>query len=194
MNPPRRAIGGGASRSSMPEATTKICPECAETIRAAAQLCPCCQSPLTPAARWRPVGWAAGAVAAVVAAAVLGERILEPSEAFLGRDFARHRSELGIVRTSLDQTRASRDWWLSGFVTNRGPTAWRVKEFEVRQLDAAGRLLDASHAGLAETFVVLPGREHAFRLNLGTRDWTNATARCETRVQLAIDPRVPSSD
>lgn len=178
----------------MPDDATQTCPHCAETIRAAARLCPCCQSPLTRRAQWRPVIWSAGAVASLVAAAVLAEHILEPSEAFLGRDFARHRGELTIVRAALESPRASRDWWFSGFVTNRGAIAWRVKEFEVRQFDAAGRLADAFHATLAEPFVVPPGQEHAFRLNLGTRDGSPEPPRCEARVQLAVDPRVPSSD
>jgi hypothetical protein len=104
-----------------------------------------------------------------------------------GRNFARHRHELELVRVAMERPEARPEFWVSGFVTNTGAYPWRVRELEVRLLDTQGNLVDVQHPRFKDTFVVEPGHEHAFRVGLGTLAWTNFVGVPQVRVQTATD-------
>ena len=146
---------------------TKVCPLCAETIKASAKVCPFCRS---RQGRFTILkGELASAFTVIALLGVLAAMGLwmfpEPSDPESDPYFVRHRDELPVVRTTLESTKKVGHFWLSGFVTNRGHRPWRVHGLEVRFLDAQGGLLEAQHEK-AEAFVVQPGTEHAFRIEL----------------------------
>ena len=137
---------------------TKICPLCAETIKAAAKVCPCCGS------RQRGSGLQRGQVSGVLVliASVVGIFALfswlSPNETdkLYSPFFPQHRHELAVARTSLESPGKGLDMWLSGYITNAGSRSWRVHELEVRVLDSRGAMIDVQHPefGQSEAFVV----------------------------------------
>jgi hypothetical protein len=174
---------------------TKVCPLCAETIKAAAKVCPFCQNRQD---RWSL--WAQDSLPAVVGFFLLGISVLFVLWLFPwqarseGRSFAGHRSDLKVLPVALDRAKTRPEFWLSGFVTNTGAYPWRVHELEVRFLDGQGHLFDVLHPAVENAFVVEPGREHAFRVKLGTITWTNNAALPQVRVQTASDGHLPPKD
>ena len=149
---------------------TKVCPLCAETIKAAAKVCPFCRS---RQGRFTVLKGELGS--AIVTIALLAVPIWMSSSLFpddsdstSAVDFVRHRGELPVVRTVLEGAEGRQRFWLSGYVTNKGDRPWRVHKLEVRLLDARGNLLEVQHRPFAKNnaFVVQPNSEHAFRIEL----------------------------
>jgi hypothetical protein len=97
---------------------TKVCPVCAETIKVAAKLCPFCQSRQSQFARCRQelgpviVGLGCLGLLAALCAWILPD---EPTDR--ERNFARHRHELGVIRTVWE------------YSTNDGTTGRRSEQF-----------------------------------------------------------------
>ena len=58
--------------------------------------------------------------------------VFEEKFASKGRNFVRHRSELRVLRTSLEREKKKPEFWLTGYVTNSGNYPWRVRELELR--------------------------------------------------------------
>jgi hypothetical protein len=104
-----------------------------------------------------------------------------------GRRFVRHEGDLTIERASLESAAKRPEFWLSGFVTNRGPYPWRVREIEVRFLNSDGSLLDVQHPRIGDPFVVQSARECAFRLALGRLPPAVSGTGFQARVQHATD-------
>ena len=161
---------------------------CAETIKAAAKVCPYCQTRLSWSASWRQELGGAVAILLLTGVAVALCAWLIPDEPGpSGRSFPPHRDDLLVHRTSLESARKRPEFWLSGFVSNRGTYPWRVERLEVRFLDRESRLLDVQDPGVTEAFVVLPARECAFRVSLGRLPPVVSQATVTARVQEATD-------
>lgn len=172
--------------SDQPE--TKVCAMCAETIKAAAKLCPFCQSRQSRFAFWWYECFAILAALSMVAVAIAAIVWLAPEEKGVGgRNFASHRNDLAVFGTTLGRVQARPDFWLTGFVTNRGEHPWRVHELEVRFLDERDELLDVRRAVPSQAFVVPPRQDHGFRVDLGELVFTNSNVTRQLRVQLATD-------
>jgi hypothetical protein len=172
----------------MSPSETIICPFCAETIKAAAKVCPFCQSKQGRFAFWRqkflgviPV------IFFVIAAIVILAWFAPESNHPGGRNFTWHRSDLVVMNTSLERNGARPDFWLTGVVTNQGKFPWRVCQFEVRFLDERSNLLDVYHPDAEGSFVVGSCQESGFRVKLGRPAFTNNSITRQVRVQLAID-------
>lgn len=167
---------------------TKTCPFCAETIKAAAKICPFCQTRLNRWGLWGPELAVVFYVVVLIGFwGLLIKFVFEAAGPFEGRQFARHRNELEVARSHLELAPMGQETWISGFVTNRGPYAWRVQQFEVRFQDDQQTPFDVLHPTVKPSFVVLPGREHAFRVRLGKLAWTNEPRTVVVRVHAAID-------
>ena len=174
------------------ESQTKTCPLCAETIKAAAKVCPFCQARQGRAARWR--GQLGPVLSGVCMLALLGLVCYWalPDVPASGRKFARHREELRVLRTSLEREKKKPDFWLTGCVTNAGHFPWRVHELELRFLDPQGNMLDVRHPDVSEAFVVKPHDENAFHVGLGEVVFTNRSVVHQVRVQSATDGNLPA--
>jgi hypothetical protein len=175
---------------------TKICPLCAETIKAAAKLCPNCRTRQSRFGLWQAEILAGLVWMVWIGVALAVCALMFPGESGFGsRTFARHRSDLLIVRTSLERVErvGSRpDFILTGYVTNQGKFPWRVQNLEARFLDAAGNMLDVQHTDISgPTFVVQPKQEHAFRASLGRVAFTNDAVVQSVRVHRATDGNYP---
>lgn len=171
---------------------TKICQRCAETIKAAAKVCPFCQGRQGRFAFWQeqlPL------VVSVLLLLVLLGLVCYwalPDVPESGRKFARHREDLRVLRTSLEREKTQPKFWLMGYVTNRGNYPWRVRSLESRFLDAQGNLLDVRHMDVSNPFVVQPHGEDAFRVALGEVVFTNSGVVQQVRVQTATDGNLPA--
>ena len=97
-----------------------------------------------------------------------------------------------VVRTSLERAKKRPEFWLTGYVTNKGDHPWRVHELEVKFMDGEGNMLDVHHPNVGELFVVQPRREHAFRVELGKVAFTNSGVFTQARVQTATDGDRPA--
>jgi len=149
---------------------TKVCPLCAETIKAAAKVCPFCRSRQSRFTVLK--GELGGAIITITLFAVLiwmsSWLFPDDSDSTSAGDFVRHRSELPVVRTVLEGAEQQQQFRLSGFVTNKGDRPWRVTGLEVRFLNAQGSLLEVQHRVFDKNnaFVVQPNNEHAFQIKL----------------------------
>jgi hypothetical protein len=168
---------------------TKVCRFCAETIKAAAKLCPYCRSKQGRYVVWRQellIG--IPAVILIIIAIMLISRLAPEDSGVGGRGFAGHQSDLIVLSTSMDRDKMGKpDFWLAGVVTNQGVYPWRVHEFEVRFLDERGNLLDVRHPDLKDSFVIQSHQAHGFRVELDELAFTNRNITHQVRVQMATD-------
>ena len=172
---------------------TKVCPLCAETIKAAAKLCPHCQ---TRQNRFRLLaGELTGIVIVVlvmVGVPIFCETILPAeSDESSSATFVIHRSDLLVSNPAWENTEKNNgDCWLTGWVTNNGNHAWRVHGFELKIFDGKSSLRDVAHPDLkkSEAFVVQPGQAHAFKVRFASQV-IETSSKLSARVQKATDGR-----
>jgi len=171
---------------------SKTCPRCAETIKAAVKVCPFCQGRQGRFALWQEQ---LGPVLSVLLLLVLLGLVcywVLPDVPASGRNFARHRDDLRVLRASLEREKKKPEFCLTGYVTNAGHFPWRVHELELRFLDAQSNMLDVCHPALSDSFVVPPCGETAFRVRLGELVFTNGGVVHRVRVKRATDGNLPA--
>lgn len=159
-----------------PNEVPRTCPYCAESIRAAAKLCPHCRQWLT----WRSLR------NPMVNATVMGTGMLVMFFIFsytaftaLGRMFNAppyyedHPDALALVTSGLNwaQTKDGPRIYVTGILTNRSAFAWRDVEFECRFYDRAGKMIDA--AGPRSYLTIRTNDDAAFRATVNPSAPTN---------------------
>ncbi len=166
----------------------KVCPLCAEQIKAAAKVCPYCRASETRLARWGPYFLVALSGSLMLAVVGLACWFLFP-DAFRReeRSFHPYRSQMVVGGTTLERGQDKPGFWVTGFITNLSAFPWRVEELEARILDREGKLVDVCHERLPEKFVVPPRHEQAFRVGLPHLMYTNRGSVARIRVAAATD-------
>ena len=180
-------------------AETKICPFCAETIKAAAKKCPFCNSRLPRHARIRQE-LILGLGCLIVFASFIYICALtypeSPADSILrGRNFGSHRNDLLVRSLAINSEKRTTNafyYSVSGFVTNKSAYPWRVKEIELTVSNSQGAV-DVRHEEVKEPFVVQPRAEHAFVFRYETI-LTNSIVATQARVENARDGTLASDD
>lgn len=170
---------------------TKVCPQCVETIQAAAKICPFCQSRLS-----RVVFWGQGLLTLAATLMLLGLLAgfgwwFERMDPFDNRESPFKQSDLRAGQVALERAKTRPEFWVSGLITNQGKLPWRVHGLEVRLLDSQSNLCDVIHVRVQEPFVAQPGQEHAFRVTLDQLAWTNSAINPQVRVESVSDGNRP---
>jgi len=151
----------------------KICPLCAETIKAAAKVCPHCR-------HWQPrkwsfsnpqllqsvasVFWAVAIFGAIIGLGYFLENLIGPK-----RDFAPYQSQIAVVSSevSLQMYGSNLTVDVVGVVTNKSNFAWKNVGLEARLFDKDGKLIDVIQASDSsyDGIVVLPHAEAGFKIH-----------------------------
>lgn len=172
----------------MSDPSARTCPFCAETISAAAKVCPHCQQWLALRSLRHPLiqtllyvvpflmFWAG--IRLVIIAHI--EKLTNPKPFY--SEFA-DSLRVREARMRFVETYRGPRIWIVGMVTNTSPIAWRSAEFDCRFYDAAGTLVDAgTGTGL---FTILPHSDAAFRISLEPIAPTNAYGSFSVSVSYA---------
>jgi hypothetical protein len=174
-------------------AETKVCPFCAEKIKAAAKKCPFCNSRLFKHALFLQefvLGLSLVFMVGCFVVVCASEWPDGSDEA--GRSFAWHRKDLDAtnVQASLEN-HGTNDFYyhVTGVVTNKGDYPWRVQEFELTVTNTQG-VADIRHTEVNEAFVVQSHTAHEFVIQCRT-GLTNAVIIAQVRVENARDGNLP---
>lgn len=168
---------------------TKVCPLCAEIIKAAAKICPYC--------RRSQNRWVFLSVYDLVM--ILTVLLFVSSSLMLvhwmdhGRTFSPGRDRIEVLSSqlALDATEFGTNVVVVGILSNSSPYAWTLagkRDMEVRFFDRDGRTVDAVKPYWDEEFTILPQSDHSFRSYLDRKSIPNH-ASYKIYVKSAQDPR-----
>jgi len=152
---------------------TKVCPLCAETIKAAAKVCPHCRYWQKKWSLNNPqVGvtlWIIVCFAAISGFGIFYERMFGPKE-----EFATYRDEITVVNSQFSQRISTSGCdsnvnvyvTVVGTLTNRSNITWKDIGVEAQFLDKSGKQFDAItvNADGYRGATVLPHGEAAFKI------------------------------
>jgi len=172
----------------MNDPTTKTCRMCAETIKAAARLCPYCRTDQRQSAVIVTIApWLMGflLLAFFVGGFSVVYRLFTP-----GRDFAPFRNQFEIVSSSMQFNQNEKGAWVAtvGTIRNNSDYAWKEVQLEARYFDSAGKLIDVGVQTFSDV-VVQQHSESAFRIRTIAGQPTNAYASHKVLVRSGRDIR-----
>jgi hypothetical protein len=166
---------------------TKVCPLCAETIKAAAKVCPHCRR---SQGRWFVLSrydvLAIATPLLLVGAIYLFSRVF-----YQERDFALDRDKILVLdfHFAVAKDRHETNVVVSGVLTNESEHSWDIGDFEIRYLNREGKILNAANS--SDGFIVLPHCDHSFSMTLYSLKSVPQFASCKIKVISAEDPRAP---
>jgi hypothetical protein len=145
---------------------TKTCPLCAETINAAAKVCPHCrhwqmrwsfQNPQIVGSLWGILGLCVWLTLLAYLNKIFGPK----------RDFAEYPDQIAVVSSQFSHRTVGSNLMVTvvGVLTNRSNCSWEDVGFETRFFDRDGKLIDAVvQTGDFQRFAILKHSEEAFRV------------------------------
>ena len=166
-------------------AETKVCPLCAETIKAAAKVCPHCrkiQNRLFFLSRYDLTA-VMGAILLLVSCILIFNAMTQ------ARVFSPAHDKIIVLNSqfTVEADRYSTNLMVMGMLTNASDYAWAIRRLEVRFFDGAGTMTDTD-AGASLSLVVPAHTEHSFRLPLYSKRSVPAYSRYEILVTSALEP------
>jgi hypothetical protein len=171
----------------------KNCPYCAETIPAAAKLCPRCRQWLSLCSFRHP--------AVIICVGVIflfgmglgisrfSTRLINPPpyyDEFLG-SIKIVDSRMNWVEREKEPSTKENQIYITGIATNQSPVAWRHIEFECRFFDTNGTMIDAANG--FTYFTIQPNDNSAFRVSVLPTAPTNQYASFKVFVTAARNVR-----
>ena len=170
---------------------TKVCPLCAESIRAAAKVCPHCRHWLKKWSLLNPnVAMPLYAVVFLTLICLMGvfiENMFGPK-----RQFAEHQKEVFVTGSEFSHRTSGSNSYVTvvGRLTNSSDVGWKSVMVEAQFFDKAGRLIDAIPAEVDYRGVtVLPHGIAAFKIETkaATTESNYATHKAFVRSARDID-------
>jgi hypothetical protein len=147
-------------------AETKVCPHCAETIKAAARVCPNCRYWQKKWSLYNPkIITALGLV--VMTGYFIGIGIFMDQLFGSKHDFAEFRDQIVVVSSQVNHRTWSSNLWVTvvGVATNRSECSWKNVGVEAQFFDKSGNMIDAITADTEyRGFAILPHGEAAFKI------------------------------
>lgn len=147
----------------------KTCRYCAETVPAAAKICPRCRQWLTYFSFRNPLVWSFCTVLPLVACVYICychitnriSAIINPAPHY--SDFPGSLRVLQSRMQWVEETDGAR-LFITGMMTNQSSVSWKEIEFETRFYSANGNMIDAGNS--YTRFTILPGNDSAFRVSV----------------------------
>jgi len=142
---------------------TKVCPYCAEQVKAVAKVCPRCRQWLTVFSLRNPILF-------VLALCVLGMVVCSLFAIALrkqlnsGIDFAPYRDSISVVdsRMTFGKDDNGPVVYVVTVITNQSNLPWKETEFDARFFDKTGKLIDAQQ--WRDYSTIWPHGDSAFRI------------------------------
>jgi hypothetical protein len=140
---------------------TKLCPQCAEEIKAAAKKCKHCHSLLANPS-W-VIARATWPLLILLAVPLYTFYSLRSSTKY--EDFGKHRTEVTIANSQMTFTQNPDGNYVSviGTIKNTGDQTWSPVSFEVQYFNQAGHMIDAL-TDRSYDVTLTPHSEQAFHL------------------------------
>lgn len=170
----------------MSDQETKTCKVCAETIKAAAKLCPHCRHDqrrgvLNPI-HFNWVAWPFLLLIAIGCLTVFSRLVLP------GKDFSKVRDQISVTSSSMQFSSGVKGRYITtvGMVSNASNYAWKDVQMEVRYLNQEGKLVDVGSEWFSDV-VIQPRSESAFKIRTLADQEESAYASHKVVVRTARD-------
>jgi hypothetical protein len=146
---------------------TKVCPLCAETIKASAKVCPHCRFYQKKWSLLNPMVWMTLMgifwITVLIGLALFFEKTFGPKE-----EFASYRTGIDVVNSQFSQRISGSNLLITvvGMLTNLSDVGWKDVGVEAQFFDKSGKLIDAItvNADDYHGVTILPRGETAFKI------------------------------
>jgi len=175
-------------------AETKVCPLCAETIKAAAKVCPHCRHPQSKWAFANPkISSSLWAIAGLTVWVIVGVFTYQGERKLFGpkEQFTDYHNQVTVVSSDFSFRVSGSNLWVTvvGTLTNRSEIGWKDLGVEAQFFDKSGRLIDAIAASGSDyrDLVILPHGEAAFKIETRAARPEGEYDTCKPTVRWARD-------
>jgi hypothetical protein len=167
---------------------TKICPVCAETVKAVAKKCPFCRADLRSSViRIDPAPWFSWVFMLLF---FCGALIVFYRVAYPGRDFSLCRNQIVVSSSSMQFSAGERGRYVTtvGTINNESDYGWKEVQLEVRYFNRNAKLIDVG-VQIFPDIIIQPHSESAFRVRTLADQPESAYASHKVFVRTAKDIR-----